>query len=931
MTVSPASAELSALGDTARFTAEVLDQNGQVMAGTTVTWTSSDRSVAAVDAFGLVTAAANGTATVTATSGSASGTAAVTVAQEVNAVMVEPATDTLVAFGDTVRLVAQAADANGHAVEDAEFAWESGDPSVAGVDAFGLVTAAANGTATVTATSGSASGTAAVTVAQEVNAVMVEPATDTLVAFGDTVRLVAQAADANGHAVEDAEFAWESGDPSVAGVDAFGLVTAAANGTATVTATSGSASGTAAVTVAQEVNAVMVEPATDTLVAFGDTVRLVAQAADANGHAVEDAEFAWESGDPSVAGVDAFGLVTAAANGTATVTATSGSASGTAAVTVAQEVNAVMVEPATDTLVMGDTLRLTAYAVDANGYAVEGAGFSWASEDPSVAAVDATGLVMGVAEGRAMIAAAAGSARGTAQITVHSADRAVLVTFFESTSGDFYWDINTNWLSDRPLGTWYGVTTDEDGRVVELTLPNNGVWGPIPREFVQLQKLRRLDLSNNSVNGELPPEIGSLPDLEVLNLSENGFLGSGTPIPAAVGELDKLQVLDLSGTSFQGEIPRELGSLKNLVRLELADMIWLAGSIPPEFGQLVNLAYLNVSGSGLEDALPREIMNTPLELFHWHRTSLCAPGDEEFRTWLRGIASHRAGVRGACDRVGGVICDSWDGWTLASLYWSTDGEYWDNDANWLTAEPLNSWYGVATGDNGRVVELSLPNNGLSNGVGRIVCLEKLKRLDLSANRLEGALGPRIGDLLDLEYLDLSDNASLGYLGYTVFVGFSYVPIPAELGNLRKLQWLDLSGTAFDEEIPRALGNLESLVRLDLADMNWVSGSIPPTFGQLSRLRHLDVSGIGRLAGRLPQELAEVPLALFHWNDTRLCSPPNEEFETWLSGIADHLGGVACGSASGALRLDALEDGSETEEGVDVDEDRAEANPGGGTS
>ena len=45
------------------------------MSGATVAWTSSDASVATVDATGLVTAVANGTAT----AGSASGTAAVTV------------------------------------------------------------------------------------------------------------------------------------------------------------------------------------------------------------------------------------------------------------------------------------------------------------------------------------------------------------------------------------------------------------------------------------------------------------------------------------------------------------------------------------------------------------------------------------------------------------------------------------------------------------------------------------------------------------------------------------------------------------------------------------------------------------------------------------------------------------------------------------
>ena len=163
--VSPTFATLTALEEAARFTAEVRDQNGQVMAGTPIAWATSDASVAAVDGSGVVTSAANGTATITATAGSVSGAAAVTVAQVVSAVAVSPSADTLVALGDSVRLVAEATDANGHGVVAAtEFVWASSDTAVASVGSSGLVTAAGNGSATITASAGSASGSAVVTV-----------------------------------------------------------------------------------------------------------------------------------------------------------------------------------------------------------------------------------------------------------------------------------------------------------------------------------------------------------------------------------------------------------------------------------------------------------------------------------------------------------------------------------------------------------------------------------------------------------------------------------------------------------------------------------------------------------------------------------------------------------------------------------------------
>ena len=157
ITVSPATTELNALGATEQLTAEVRDQNGQVMAGAAVSWASSSAAVATVSAAGLVTAVANGTSTITATAGGVSGTATVTVAQTVSSVLVSPAADTLVA-GDTLRLAAEATDANGHTVAGAEFAWASGDTAVAVVDATGLVTGVGAGEVEITATTSGLAG-----------------------------------------------------------------------------------------------------------------------------------------------------------------------------------------------------------------------------------------------------------------------------------------------------------------------------------------------------------------------------------------------------------------------------------------------------------------------------------------------------------------------------------------------------------------------------------------------------------------------------------------------------------------------------------------------------------------------------------------------------------------------------------------------------
>ena len=247
--VSPATASLASLGETVELSATVRDQNGDVMTGAPVSWSSSDNAVASVNTSGLVTAAGNGMATITATSGTASGTAAVTVEQVPTAVSVTPESATLASLGETAQFTAAVQDANGNAVAGAEVSWASGDGAVATVDANGLVTAVANGTATITATSGSLSGSGAVTVAQEAAAVTVAPDSVHLIVSGETAQLAAEVTDANGNVIDGATVSWASADEGVATVDANGLVAAVADGATMVTATSGDASASAAVTV----------------------------------------------------------------------------------------------------------------------------------------------------------------------------------------------------------------------------------------------------------------------------------------------------------------------------------------------------------------------------------------------------------------------------------------------------------------------------------------------------------------------------------------------------------------------------------------------------------------------------------------------------------------------------------------------------------
>ena len=255
-----------------------------------------------------------------------------------------PATDTVVA-GDTLRLLAEATDASGHPVAGAEFSWASGDTTVATVDLSGLVTGVAAGEVEIAATSSGVTGRAALAVVDPVPAaVVVTPDTVLLSALGQTAQLVAEVRDQIGRVMEGSPVVWSSADASVAAVDTAGLVTAIGGGATTITATAGEVSVTAVVTVTQPVRSVVVSPAADT-VAPGDTLRLAAEAFDANGHAITGAVFEWSSSDTAVAVVDAVGLVTGVGAGEVEITATAGGGgvSGNAAVRVMKSAQACAV------------------------------------------------------------------------------------------------------------------------------------------------------------------------------------------------------------------------------------------------------------------------------------------------------------------------------------------------------------------------------------------------------------------------------------------------------------------------------------------------------------------------------------------------------------------------------------------------------------
>ena len=121
-------------------------------------------------------------------------------------------------------------------------------------------------------------------------------------------------------------------------------------------------------------------------------------------------------------------------------------------------------------------------------------------------------------------------------------DREALVALYNATGGP-NWDSSDNWLSDVPIGEWFGVTTDDNGRVTELRLSENLLSGEIPAELGNLANLETLVLQVNRLSGEIPPELGNLANLQWLGLHWNRLSGE---IPLELGNLANLYWLVLS-------------------------------------------------------------------------------------------------------------------------------------------------------------------------------------------------------------------------------------------------------------------------------------------------------------------------------------------------------------------------------------------------
>ena len=158
-------------------------------------------------------------------------------------------------------------------------------------------------------------------------------------------------------------------------------------------------------------------------------------------------------------------------------------------------------------------------------------------------------------------------------------NKEALARFYGATGGDM-WEENDNWNTENPLGEWYGVSIDENEKVVSLLLADNNLRGDMPeQELLCLSELKELALwGNDGLSGEVPEKLvlaverAVLRDIaEMLNLNPQWFENYEDPFDfedwhtgVTTDDEGRVTRLDLTGEGVMGEVPESVSELQRL-------------------------------------------------------------------------------------------------------------------------------------------------------------------------------------------------------------------------------------------------------------------------------------------------------------------------------------------------------------------------------
>lgn len=276
---------------------------------------------------------------------------------------------------------------------------------------------------------------------------------------------------------------------------------------------------------------------------------------------------------------------------------------------------------------VGTTITITGTNFDpvASSNAVNFNGTAAVAPSASTATSLTVTVPVGATTGPVSVTTANGTGTSTGNFTVASCvpaiERAALIALYNSTDGSNWGAENQNWLN-ADESTWYGIKVT-NCHIEEIDLAYVNLQGSIPVALKDLVELDSLVLLSDGLTGIIPPELGQLSKLKCLMIGSSG-----------------------TGNTITGTLPKEIGNLTNLIRLDLVGGHMLTGPIPEEYGNLVNLEDMTLQGgdyvsdvtsgqTGLTGNIPISVANLPkLKYLYLQENQLSGPIPSNFSPTL---------------------------------------------------------------------------------------------------------------------------------------------------------------------------------------------------------------------------------------------------------------------------------------------------------
>ncbi|KAH7858318.1 hypothetical protein Vadar_022355 [Vaccinium darrowii] len=191
------------------------------------------------------------------------------------------------------------------------------------------------------------------------------------------------------------------------------------------------------------------------------------------------------------------------------------------------------------------------------------------------------------------------------------------------------------------------------------------------------------------------------------------------------------------------------------------------------------------------------------------------------------------------------------------------------NGNSSASRPCN-WRGISCNSAGNMTGLNLAYTGLQGTLDHLnfSYFPRLLRLNLKVNRLNDIIPANIGLLSNVVYLDLSTNSFSGTIPLSIanltkpnltHIDLSHNNLQGKIlptwAECKNLIFLNFGGNSIGGEIPAEISQLNQLQELDISSNN-ISGRIPAQVGQLSKLSSLNLSD-NNIFGQIPLAIGEL--------------------------------------------------------------------------